>query len=115
LFEKSEVAGYNTGNSRNGSYSKDFATKFGTLHLSIPRDRLNQFISQFVPKHTRRSDELEHTITYLYQKGITSSEIAELVEKMFGKKYSRATISKLTDVLVQEVESFQKRELQINY
>ncbi|MGT2928261.1 transposase, partial [Streptococcus danieliae] len=36
-YEPYDVSGYNSGNSRNGSYTRKFETKYGTLNLIIPR------------------------------------------------------------------------------
>jgi len=38
-LEKYDRIGFNTGNSRNGSYERTLHTEFGELHLVIPRDR----------------------------------------------------------------------------
>ncbi len=35
-YEPYDKVGYNSGNSRNGSYSRQFETKYGTVQLSIP-------------------------------------------------------------------------------
>ena len=42
-------AGYNSGNSRNGSYARKFETKYGTVQLSIPRDRNGNFSPALLP------------------------------------------------------------------
>ncbi len=34
-YEPYDKVGYNSGNSRNGSYSRQFETKYGTVQLSI--------------------------------------------------------------------------------
>ena len=41
-YEPYDKLGYNSGNSRNGSYARKFETKYGTVQLSIPRDRNGQ-------------------------------------------------------------------------
>ena len=43
-YEKNSVTGNNSGNSRNGSYSKKIQTEHGEAAISIPRDRNGQFI-----------------------------------------------------------------------
>jgi putative transposase len=43
-YEKYSYDGHGTGNSRNGSYVRDYETRYGTIHdLKIPRDRNNEF------------------------------------------------------------------------
>ena len=46
----------------------------------IPRDRNGKFSQQTLPAYKRTNDSLETTIIQLFQKGITMSEISELIE-----------------------------------
>ena len=43
-------------------------------------------------------------IIQLYQKGTTTREIADIIEKMYGYYYSPQTISNITKVVTEEVE-----------
>ena len=92
-YEKHSVEGYGTGDSRNGSYTRSLDTKYGKLELVIPRDRKGWFDQQLIPDYARRTDDLETTIITLYRKGITTREIADLIEKLYGHHYSPATVS----------------------
>jgi putative transposase len=73
--------GFNSGNSRNGNYSRTFKTEYGELNLTIPRDRNGEFSQQTLPAYKRTNDSLETTIIQLFQKGITMAEISKLIEK----------------------------------
>ena len=95
-YEKYSKDGYNTGDSRNGYYKRSFQTKYGELKLSIPRDRAGMFKQQTLPSHARSDDTLEQMVVLMYSKGVTTREIAELIEKMYGHYYSRQTISNIT-------------------
>ena len=55
-YEPYEKVGYNSGNSRNGTYSRKFETKYGTVQLTIPRDRNGNFSSALIPAYGRRDD-----------------------------------------------------------
>ena len=114
-YEKSSPSGYNTGNSRNGFYERDLDTKYGKLHLRIPRDRRGLFEQQLIPDYARRTDDLETTILTLYKKGITTREIADLIEKMYGHHYSPATMSNISKAVAEQVETFHKRPLSERY
>ena len=83
-YEKYDVIGYNSGNSRNGYYSRSLQTKYGEININVPRDRNGEFKQQTVPTYDRRTDSLETTILQLYSRGVTTSEIADLIEKMYG-------------------------------
>ena len=108
-YEKYDSAGWNSGNNRNGSYDREFDTKYGKLKLKIPRDREGDFEQQLIPKYQRRSDDLETTIIHLYRKGITTREISDLIEKMYGHHYCAATISNITQLVEDQVKVFHER------
>lgn len=42
-YDKYDVSGYNTGNSRNGYYERSLHTIFGNITIKIPCDRLEHF------------------------------------------------------------------------
>ena len=110
-YEKYDSAGWNSGNNRNGSYDREFDTKYGKLKLKIPRDREGDFEQQLIPKYQRRSDDLETTIIHLYRKGITTREISDLIEKMYGHHYCAATISNITQLVEDQVKVFHERAI----
>lgn len=114
-YEKHSVDGYNTGNSRNGYYARDLDTKYGKIHLSIPRDRNGDFSQKLIPDYSRRTDDLETTIITLYRKGITTREISDLVEKLYGHYYSPATVSNLSKAMADQVKEFHSRQLSSRY
>ncbi|EQC84634.1 hypothetical protein LLT7_14470, partial [Lactococcus cremoris subsp. cremoris TIFN7] len=89
-YEPYDKVGYNSGNSRNGSYSRQFETKYGTVQLSIPRDRNGNFSPALLPAYGRRDDHLEEMVIKLYQTGVTTREISDIIERMYGHHYSPA-------------------------
>ena len=114
-YEKHSSTGWGSGNSRNGSYCRSFETKYGKLNLNVPRDRKGEFEQHLIPDYARRSDSLETTIIQLYRKGITTREIADLIEKMYGQHYSPATVSNITKTIEGQVEKFHKRQVSGRY
>ena len=114
-YEKYDRAGFNSGNSRNGNYSRSFKTEYGELNLVIPRDRKGEFSQQTLPAYKRTNDSLETTIIQLFQKGITMSEISELIEKMYGHHYTPQTISNITQIVSEDVIAFKERTLESKY
>lgn len=111
-YEKYDRIGFNSGNSRNGNYSRLFKTEYGELNLVIPRDRNGEFFQQTLPAYKRTDDSLETTIFHLFQKGIT---ISELIEKMYGHHYTPQTISNITQIVSEEVNAFKERTLESKY
>ncbi|WP_040513800.1 IS256 family transposase [Gracilibacillus halophilus] len=115
-YEPYDPKGMNSGNSRNGYYQKrPFKTEYGELHLSIPRDRNGAFQQQTLAPYQRSSDTLEQFVIHLYEKGITTDEIAHLIERMYGHHYSKQTVSNLTQLVSEDVRAFHDRKLETRY
>lgn len=114
-YEKYDPAGYNSGNSRNGYYSRILHSRFGDLNISIPRDRNGEFSTKTIPAYQRNTDDLETTIIQLYKKGITTREISDLVEKMYGHYYTPQTISNITKAVQDQVNEFHNRPVSNRY
>jgi Transposase, Mutator family len=49
-YERRERAGYNSGNSRNGTIAKKVQTGIGPVGLEVPRDRAGSFEPVLIPK-----------------------------------------------------------------
>lgn len=69
------------GNSQNGYYERSLHTIFGNITIKIPRNRLGQFQNKLLTPYNRNFSNLEEMIIQLYQKGITTREIANIIEK----------------------------------
>lgn len=114
-YEKYDRIGFNSGNSRNGSYGRKLHTEYGDLNIQIPRDRNGEFKQQTVAPYKRSNDTLESFVIHMFQKGVTTSEIAGLIEKMYGHHYTPQTISNMTKTMTEQVEAFNKRTLSARY
>lgn len=114
-YDKHSTDGYGSGNSRNGFYSRELDTKYGKLHISVPRDRNGSFTQQLIPDYSRRTDDLETTIVTLYRKGITTREISDLIEKLYGHHYTPATVSNISKAIADQVKIFHERPLSERY
>lgn len=114
-YEKYDRTGFNSGNSRNSSYFRSIKTEYGELTLEIPRNRNGEFKQQTLPAYKRTNDTLETTIIHLFNKGVTMSEIADLIEKMYEHHYTPQTMSNMTKVLTEEVNAFKAIALNDKY
>ena len=90
-------------NYRNGTYTRTIDTEYGEINLAIPRDRLNKF------QNVRRTDGLEEMVIKMYSKGVTTREIADMVERMYGHYYSPTMVSTITTRTEHLVEEFHER------
>ena len=103
--------GWNTGNSRNGAYFRKVDTQFGKIEIQVPRDRNGLFHQHTLPDYKQHADVLENMIIKLYSKGVTTREIADLIEKMYGSHYSPAQVSNISKQMIPKVEAYHKRKL----
>lgn len=115
-YEKHSKEGHNSGNSRNGSYSKKVKTEsLGDMVLNIPRDRNGEFEPQLIPKGQRMSDKLEESIIGMYSRGMTTSDISQQVKEAYGVDVSEGTISNVTNRIVEHIKDWQNRPLEPIY
>jgi len=110
-YEPYDPAGRGSGNSRNGTSRKKVTTDVGDVELAVPRDRNGTFEPQTVPKHQRRLDGLTGNVISLYAKGMTTGDIQAHLLEIYGTDISRETISKITDAIVEDMASWQRRPL----
>lgn len=99
------------GNSQNGYYERSLHTIFVNITIKIPRDRLGQFQNKLLTPYNRNFGNLEEMIIKLYQKGITTRETANIIEKIYSCYYSPQTISNMTQIVTEEVDAFHNRSL----
>lgn len=115
-YEKHSKEGHNSGNSRNGSYSKKVKTEsLGDMVLNIPRDRNSEFSPQLIPKGQRMSDKLEEAIIGMYSRGMTTSDISDQVKEVYGVEVSEGTISNVTNRIIDHIKEWQNRSLEAVY
>ena len=113
-YEKHAVEGRNSGNSRNGKRSKKLRTQTGDVHIQVPRDRNSEYQSPLLEQHTA-SNTLEEKIINLYSKGISTRDIQDTMQDLYGIDVSAATIRTITDKVWSLVEDWQNRPLESIY
>jgi len=114
-YEKHDPAGYNSGNSRNGSTPKTLKGDFGEMVIETPRDRNGNFEPQIIKKHQTRFDGFDEKILSMYARGMTTREIQGHLQEMYGIEVSPALISEVTDSVMEEVKTWQNRPLEAVY
>jgi putative transposase len=114
-YEKSDPAGYNSGNSRNGATPKTLKGDFGEVVIETPRDRNGSFEPQIIKKHQTRFDGFDDKILSMYARGMTTREIQGHLTEMYGVEVSPTLISNVTDGVMEEVKVWQNRPLEPVY
>ena len=102
-------------NSRNGKKEKMIRSKYGEIPISVPQDRESTFTPKIVPKRQKDISSIENKIIGMYAKGMTTRQISEQVEDIYGFEASETTISNITNRLVPEIEEWQNRPLSTVY
>ena len=75
-------------NYRNGTTKKNLKSEFGEFEFETPRDRNGEFESKIVPKNTRDVSGIEEKIISLYARGLTTREINEQIQDLYGIEVS---------------------------
>jgi putative transposase len=114
-YDKHDAAGNNSGNSRNGKSAKTIKGTFGELALETPRDRNGTFEPQIIEKHQTRFTGFDKNILSLYSRGLSTREIQQHLEEIYGVEVTAGLISSVTDEVLDEVKTWQNRQLDAVY
>lgn len=110
-YTKHSSEGINTGNSRNGSTSKEILSSQGEIDISIPRDRNSSFDPIVIGKYQKTIGDLEDKVISMYAKGMTTRDIQTHIEDIYGLQLSATSISNITDKVNAIIKQWQARPL----
>jgi len=114
-YDKHSSDGYNSGNSRNGSFSKKIQSEHGEHIIEVPRDRKGEFDPIVVPKHQSRGLSIERLVISLYAKGMSVSDIEDELRDIYKINLSTSSISIITNKVTQAASEWQNRPLERLY
>lgn len=98
-------------NRRNGHSKKSVQGDLGEIRLATPRDRNGTFVPQLIGKHQRRLSGFDEKILALYAKGMTTRDIQDVVQELYGVEVSATLVSEITADLDAEVTVWRTRRL----
>ena len=110
-----ETTPQNQTNSRNGYSPKTLKGNHGEVTINAPRDREASFEPQLVRKGQTRVTGMDTQILSLYAKGMSTRDIGEVFEEMYGTSVSAGLVSKVTNAVMDEVIEWQNRPLDAAY
>ena len=102
-------------NSRNGYKPKTLKSNYGEVPIKVPQDRNSDFEPKVVPKHKRDISEIEGQIISMYAKGMSTRQISDQVQDIYGFEVSESLVTGITNKLMPEIEEWQKRPLSTVY
>ena len=105
-YERNENNNY-----RNGTKKKTLRSNYGEFEIDVPQDRQSSFEPEVVKKRQKDISNIDQKIISLYAKGMTTRQIAEQMEEIYGFECSESFISNVTDKIIGEIEDWQKRPL----
>jgi transposase-like protein len=114
-YEPYEAKGRNSGNSRNGYYSKKVRTSEGDTAVRVPRDRNGDYEPKVLQRYASNTNELEEKVIGLYAKGMSTRDIQDTLHELYGVELSAQSISTITDKIWSLVEAWQSRPLEAIY
>jgi putative transposase len=102
-------------NHRNGSTRKRVLTDDSHVEVTIPRDREARFDPVLIGKYQRRLPGFDDKVISLYTRGMSTREIQDHLEEIYGTEVSPQLISTVTDAVTAEVAEWQSRPLEPLY
>ena len=109
-YERGEKDNY-----RNGTKKKSVRSHYGGFELDVPQDRNSSFEPQIVKKRQKDISEIDQKIISMYARGLTTRQISDQIEDIYGFECSEGFISNVTDKILQEIDDWQKRPLDSVY
>ena len=115
-YSKYDYRNKDTENSRNGHSQKTMHTSYGDMEIAIPRDRNGEYEPQLIKKYQNTiTQDMEEKILSMYAKGMTTRQISDTIEDIYGFEVSEGMISDITDKLLPRIEEWQNRPLAAVY
>lgn len=108
-YEKSERS--SNPNYRNGTKPKHVRSSYGEFNIDVPKDRNSEFEPQLVKKRQKDISSIDQKIIAMYAKGLTTRQISEQIEDIYGFEVSEGFVSDVTDKILGEIDDWQKRPL----
>ena len=102
-------------NYRNGVKKKNVRSTFGEFQVEVPQDRNSTFEPQIVKKRQKDISEIDQKIINMYARGLTTRQISEQIEDIYGFECSESFISNVTDKILQDIQDWQNRPLEKVY
>lgn len=100
---------------RNGSTKKTVKTAYGDINIDVPRTRVQGFEPEIIKKRAVIEEGLEKQIISMYAKGMTVRDITDHVMAMYGIELSAASVSNITDKVMEDAKDWYSRTLEKFY
>ena len=106
-YQKSERS--DSDDYRNGYKSKRVNSSYGSMDIDVPQDRKSTFEPQIVKKRQKDISDIDQKIISMYAKEMTTRQISETIEDIYGFETSEGFISDVTDKILPQIEDWKNR------
>ena len=93
-----------TDNKRNGHSPKTLKSQYGEFQVDVPRDRNGEFEPKLIPKYQRDVSGIEEKVLSLYARGMSTRDIHDQLQDLYGIELSAEMVSKITDKILPQVK-----------
>ena len=97
-YEKNQKGDLATDNKRNGHSPKTLKSQYGEFQVDVPRDRNGEFEPKLIPKYQRDISGIEEKVISLYARGMSTRDIHDQLQDLYGIELSAEMVSKITDL-----------------
>lgn len=87
----------------------------GVLELVVPRSRHHNFYPLILALVKEQNEDSKQLAYELYSSGLTTDQVGGIFEKIYGKTYSKSTISGMMQTAKSDIESWLNRSLEKRY
>ncbi len=105
-YERSDTDNY-----RNGTKKKRVRSNYGEFEIDVPQDRKSSYEPKVVKKRQKGISGIDEKIISMYARGLTTRQISEQIEEIYGFECSESFISDVTDKVLQDILDWQNRPL----
>ena len=110
-YEKNQKGDLLTDNKRNGHSQKTLKSQYGEFQVEVPRDRNGEFEPKLIPKYQRDVSGIEEKVISLYARGMSTRDIHDQLQDLYGIELSAEMVSKMTDKFLPQLKEWQTRPI----
>lgn len=114
-YPKNEKGDLISENKRNGYSPKTVKSQYGEFEVEVPRDRKGEFDPKIIPKYQRDISGIEEKVISLYARGMSTRDIHDQLQDIYGIELSAEMVSKITDRILPDIKEWQSRPLNPMY
>jgi transposase-like protein len=96
---------------RNGSRSRRYTTRIGSLDLRIPRDRAGDFQVSLFARYERSEQAFVAALVEMYVHGVSTRKVTRVVETLCGAHVSASAVSAVVRKLDEAIAEWRRRPL----